>query len=139
MTEYLVEVTQGREEVYPTILALRAALRSGEITAESRVYHRAAARWISITEHPEYRKYLAERRPADWLKPIPFDTAEQLEPRWAPHGLRSLVTKLEQAGATVRGWFARRGPARGAPRSLPTPDEESGHTPPPNKSWTFLP
>ena len=71
--EYLVELTPGREVVYDTPLALRAALKSHEITSDSRSYHRRSARWVSIMEHPEYRKLLAERRPPDWLEPIPYE------------------------------------------------------------------
>jgi hypothetical protein len=71
--EYLVELTPGREVVYPNPGALRAALRSGEITGDSRIYHRAGSCWVSIMEHPEYRRVLAERRPPDWLEPIPYE------------------------------------------------------------------
>jgi hypothetical protein len=110
MNEYLVEITAGLERVYHSLPAFREAIQAGEINPESRIYHRAAARWIPITEHPEYRKYLAERRPANWLEPIPFEPGQESEPHKASHGLRSLVAKLERAGATVRGWLARRPP-----------------------------
>jgi hypothetical protein len=132
MSEYLVEITPGREHVYLTLLALRDAIQAGEMTPESRIYHRAAARWIPITEHPEYRKYLTERRPPNWLEPIPFDPAQPTQPHQAPHGLRSLLAKLERAGAAVRGWFARR-------RSQASRGEESKPAPSSKKGWTFLP
>jgi hypothetical protein len=74
--EYLVELTPGREVVYDTPLALRAALRSREITSDSRIYHRRSACWVSIMEHPEYRRLLAERRPPDWLEPIPYEPVD---------------------------------------------------------------
>jgi len=133
MNVYLVEITPGRERVYHTLLAFREAIQAGEITPESRIFHRAASRWIPITEHPEYRKHLAERRPSNWLDPIPFEPAQSIEAHDAPHGLRSLVAKLERAGATVRGWFARRPapapapPARtiDVPQSQPPPEEST--------------
>jgi hypothetical protein len=135
MPEYLVEITPGQERIYHTLLALRDAIQAGEMTPESRIYHRAAARWIPITEHPEYRKYLTERRPPNWLEPIPFDPAQPIEPHQTPHGLRSLVAKLERAGATVRGWLARR-----PSPSQPSRSEESKPAPAwKKKRWTFLP
>jgi hypothetical protein len=60
---YLVEVTPGRELLYRTPWAFREAIRIGQITAESRIFHRATSQWISITEHPEYRKFMSERAP----------------------------------------------------------------------------
>jgi hypothetical protein len=60
---YLVEVTPGRELLYRTPWAFREAIRIGQITAESRIFHRAKSQWISITEHPEYRKFMSERSP----------------------------------------------------------------------------
>ena len=154
MSGYLVEIMAGEERLYHTLLAFRDAIQAGEITPESRIYHRAAARWIPITEHPEYRRHLAERRPPDWLDPIPFEPAQPLEPHDAPHGLRNLVAKLERAGATVRGWFARRPPPTVAPRdpvARPSPPRSLPPTPPASpdseagdpaqsqqKGWTFL-
>jgi hypothetical protein len=60
---YLVEVTPGRELLYRTPWAFREAMRIGQITAESRIFHRATSQWISITEHPEYRKFISARAP----------------------------------------------------------------------------
>jgi hypothetical protein len=144
MNEYLVEVTPGRELVYRTPLALRAAMRSGEITAESRIYHRAASRWVSITEHPEYRKFLAERRPPDWLEPVPFERVarapQQVE---VPSRLRALKALLERAGVKVRARLARRNPPAKAPaggrRATPPPNEEVSASPRDTRRWTFLP
>lgn len=108
MNEYLVEVTPGRELVYRTPLALRAAMRSGEITPESRIYHHAGLRWISITEHPEYRKFLAERRPPDWLEPIPFEPAEPPpESEYSNGSSAGLGEVLQRTMARVRSMVAR--------------------------------
>jgi hypothetical protein len=143
MAEYVVEVTPGRETVYTTAAALRAAMRGGEITPDSRVYHRAAARWLSILEHPEYRRFLAERRPADWLRPIPFQ-AEGPQPKATP--VRALLSSLAAVGRDtwhrLRHIVSRSGtgqqeqPAR-AVQAVP-PTEPSARTLA-GRRWTFLP
>jgi len=132
MTEYLVEVTPGREVVYRTALALRAAMRSGEITPDSRVYHRAASRWISIAEHPEYRKFLAERRPPNWLEPIPFEPAPPEAHRVRePGGLAAL---LRVVGRWLRGLVTpRRRPAQ--PERPKARCAEA--SPPAGRRWTY--
>lgn len=151
MIEYLVEVAQGYEVVYRTPLALRAAMQSGEITADSRIYHRAAARWISIVEHPEYRRFLAERRPPDWLEPIPFEPAPpESDPAGPP---RSLTALWRRAGSWLRARRTRRKPAPtpklgaerppGRSRRGPPPagsasaGEESFSADPADRRWTF--
>ena len=108
MSEYLVEVTPGRELLYRTPLALRGAMRSGEINPDSRIYHRAAARWISIVEHPEYRKFLAERRPPDWLEPIPFEPARpEPEPARTRRHRVDLGARVRRVRDRLRAWLAR--------------------------------
>ncbi len=57
---FLVQLTSGSEQVYPTRADFVAAIRNGQIDAGSLIFHRATARWISITEHPEHRKFRAE-------------------------------------------------------------------------------
>jgi hypothetical protein len=79
MSEYLVEVTPGRELVYRTPGQLRAAMHGGAVTADSRIFHRATARWISITKHPEYRRYQAEISPPPWLDPAPVAELQEAE------------------------------------------------------------
>lgn len=56
---FLIQLTSGREQVYRTREEFVAAIRSGEIAAGSLIFHRATARWISVTQHPEHRKFLA--------------------------------------------------------------------------------
>jgi hypothetical protein len=56
---YLVEIETGREQLYQSAEALGAAIRAGVIRSESKIFHRASERWISITLHPEYQKALA--------------------------------------------------------------------------------
>ena len=58
---YLVEIEAGREQVYPSVEALAAAIQRGVIGPDSRIFHRASSSWISITLHPEYRKAMAAR------------------------------------------------------------------------------
>ena len=66
---YLVEIEAGREQVYPSVEALAAAIRRGVIGPDSRIFHRASSSWISITLHPEYRKAMAARA-AEPLPPL---------------------------------------------------------------------
>jgi hypothetical protein len=56
---YLVELRQGKEELYRTGDELALAIRDGEVDARSRIYHRATAKWISITLHPQYKAIVA--------------------------------------------------------------------------------
>lgn len=102
MNQYLVEVTPGRELLYQTRLAFRAAMRSGEITADSRIFHRTTSTWVSITEHPEYRHFLTEAGPLPWFHPSATTQSEiPLElvvVRWRRRGLS---TRLAELGATL--------------------------------------
>ena len=52
---YLVELRPGKEELYRSSDELALAIRSGDVDERSRVYHRATAKWISITLHPQYK------------------------------------------------------------------------------------
>ena len=56
---YLVELRPGKEELYRSSDELALAIRNGDVDARSRVYHRATAKWISITLHPQYRAIVA--------------------------------------------------------------------------------
>jgi hypothetical protein len=56
---YLVELRPGKEELYRSSDELALAIRSGDVDARSRVYHRATAKWISITLHPQYKAIIA--------------------------------------------------------------------------------
>ena len=56
---YLVELRPGKEELYRSSDELALAIRSGDVDARSRVYHRATAKWISITLHPQYKAIMA--------------------------------------------------------------------------------
>jgi hypothetical protein len=58
---YLVEIESGREQLYPSVEALAAAIRDGVIGPDSRIFHRASSSWVSIMVHPEYRKAMAAR------------------------------------------------------------------------------
>jgi hypothetical protein len=64
---YLVELKPGKEELYRTGDDLAIAIRDGDVDARSRIYHRATAKWISITLHPQYKAIVAgqeEEKPA---------------------------------------------------------------------------
>jgi hypothetical protein len=67
---FLVELKSGKEEVYRSLEDFTAAIRRGEVSARSRIYHRAASMWIPVTLHPHYRRIAAER-PADPPLPLP--------------------------------------------------------------------
>ncbi len=56
---YLVELKPGKEALYRTGDDLALAIRDGDVDARSRIYHRATAKWISITLHPQYKAIVA--------------------------------------------------------------------------------
>jgi len=60
---YLVELRPGTEELFRSSDALAAAIRQGEIDSQARIFHRATAKWISITLHPLYRRLTAQQSP----------------------------------------------------------------------------
>jgi hypothetical protein len=53
---YLVQIKPGTEVLYHSVPKLGAAIRSGEVGPQARIYHRNSGMWVSITVHPEYRK-----------------------------------------------------------------------------------
>jgi hypothetical protein len=70
---YLIELTPGTEQLFGSSEALVAAIRSGEVASQMRIFHRATAKWISVTLHPLYQRHAhspsetaeaAERLPA---------------------------------------------------------------------------
>src|SRR5829696_4872299 len=58
---FLVELRPGREELYRSSDELALAIRNGDVDALSRIYHRASAKWISITLHPQYKAIVTEQ------------------------------------------------------------------------------
>lgn len=113
MNEFLVELTPGRELLYRTPLALRAAIRTGEITEQARIFHRATSTWVPITEHPEFRRVRAEpppvlepAQPLDLVAPPPapqrrgiFRSVAELGAALATSGLASIRKHLEASAA----------------------------------------
>jgi hypothetical protein len=59
---YLVELRPGKEELYRTGDDLALAIRDGEVDDRSRIYHRATAKWISITLHPQYKAIMVGQK-----------------------------------------------------------------------------
>lgn len=59
---YLVELKPGKEELYRTGDELALAIRDGDVDSRSRIYHRATAKWISITLHPQYKAIVAGQK-----------------------------------------------------------------------------
>lgn len=60
---YLIELRPGTEQLFRSPEALVAAIRSGEVAAQARIFHRATAKWISITLHPLYKRHAAPASP----------------------------------------------------------------------------
>jgi len=67
---YLVELRPGKEELYRSSDELALAIRNGDVDARSRVYHRATAKWISITLHPQYRAIVAAAKEEPMSRPL---------------------------------------------------------------------
>jgi hypothetical protein len=99
---YLVELRPGKEELYRTGDELAAAIRNGDVDIQSRIYHRATSKWISITMHPQYKAITAERQPAAAPLP-PLD--------------RTSWTFFNAAAETLEGASDPDPPADDAPRS----------------------
>lgn len=53
---YLVELKPGKEESFRSVEELAAAIRRDEVNSQSRIFHRASSKWISITLHPIYKQ-----------------------------------------------------------------------------------
>jgi hypothetical protein len=66
---YLVELKSGKEEVYRSTDDFASAIRRGEVSSRSRIYHRAASMWIPVTLHPLFRKVAGERSAEPSLPP----------------------------------------------------------------------
>ena len=81
---YLVELRPGKEELYRSSDELALAIRRGDVDERSRVYHRATAKWISITLHPQYKAIVAASK-------------EEPSPRPARRGWSILGGSAEQA------------------------------------------
>jgi hypothetical protein len=54
---YLIELAPGTEQLFRSSEALVAAIRSGEVASQMRIFHRATAKWISVTLHPLYQRH----------------------------------------------------------------------------------
>ncbi len=116
MTEFLVEVTPGRELRYRSSLSFRLAIRSAEIPPEARVYHRARRTWLPITAHPEYRRIQAEQTAPHWLLPtfpVSAEEGDASEPGNQPSFKRRVAS-----GWTFLKAIARK--RRTRPSSTPT-------------------
>jgi hypothetical protein len=98
---YLVELRPGKEELYRTGDELAAAIRSGDVDIQSRIYHRATSKWISITMHPQYKAIASERH----TPPAPLPPLE-----------RTSWTFFNAAAETLEGASDPEPPADDAPR-----------------------
>jgi hypothetical protein len=91
---YLVEIETGREALYDSVDALRAAIRCGDVGPQARIYHRASSSWISITLHPEFRKAAAARAG----EPLPPLARSQ----WTFFGVEPKGREIHELPATDR-------------------------------------
>jgi hypothetical protein len=66
---YLVELRPGKEELYRSSDELALAIRNGDVDSRSRVYHRATAKWISITLHPQYKAIVTAAKEEPAVRP----------------------------------------------------------------------
>jgi hypothetical protein len=66
---FLVELRPGKEELYRSSDELALAIRNGDVDSRSRVYHRATAKWISITLHPQYKAIVAAAKEEPAARP----------------------------------------------------------------------
>jgi hypothetical protein len=132
MSRYLVELKPGREVLYQTPAALRVAIESGEITGQSRIFHRATATWISIHLHPEYRRFQTERHPPSWMTPTntpPAELAADPAPR-RRRGLRVLKRIAD---------IYHRASSHPAAPTQPGRDPDQPGATPTRARWTFYP
>jgi hypothetical protein len=67
---YLVELRPGKEELYRSSDELALAIRNGDVDARSRIYHRATAKWISITLHPQYKAIITAPKEDPAARPV---------------------------------------------------------------------
>jgi hypothetical protein len=141
MSEYLVEVTPGRESLYRTPLSLRAAIRSGEITADSRIFHRATRTWISITEHPEYKRFRSEVNPPPRRRRF-LDNFVERGAALATSSWASLKRRFDSKARKPAGSRKPAKPARPVPPAQPAPEAPQAEPQNPDslrKRWTFFP
>jgi hypothetical protein len=110
---YLVELISGKEAIYRTADEFDDAIRRGEVTTQSRIYHRAASTWISVTFHPQFRKVSAEQaeQSARFAEPLPLGDWTYL--------------RTELSTASSIGEVAAPGAHEGAPESA-APQSEAG-------------
>ncbi|MEA2724296.1 MAG: hypothetical protein QOH59_2067 [Gemmatimonadales bacterium] len=103
---YLVELRPGKEELYRTGDDLALAIRGGDVDARSRIYHRATAKWISITLHPQYKAIVTGQ--ADEPMTRPARKAWGLFPAGLTGpGAEMSSSDAEAAGGSVRHRWKR--------------------------------
>ncbi|HEY8195526.1 MAG TPA: hypothetical protein VIG04_01005 [Gemmatimonadales bacterium] len=98
---YLVELRPGKEELYRTGDDLALAIRGGDVDARSRIYHRATAKWISITLHPQYKAIVAGQTDEPMARPA--------RKAWAlfPAGLTGQGAEMSSSDAEAAGGRVR--------------------------------
>jgi hypothetical protein len=54
---YLIELRPGTEQLFRSSEDLVAAIRSGEVASQARIFHRATTKWIPVALHPLYKRH----------------------------------------------------------------------------------
>lgn len=69
----------GEERRYDDTTALEAAARSGELPADSLIYHLGEERWVSAEQHPALSEYYREERSAGTQADLPDSESSEAE------------------------------------------------------------
>ena len=73
---YRIELRPGQEASYQSFDEFAAAVQSGAVSADARVWHGASSKWLPITVHPHYKRALAApAKPAPTPAPAPLASA----------------------------------------------------------------
>ncbi|HET7603455.1 MAG TPA: hypothetical protein VFK36_10600 [Gemmatimonadales bacterium] len=68
---YRIELRPGQEASYQSFDEFAAAVQSGAVSADARVWHGASSKWLPITVHPHYKRALtAPAKPAPAPAPV---------------------------------------------------------------------
>ncbi|HET8762380.1 MAG TPA: hypothetical protein VFM12_03140, partial [Gemmatimonadales bacterium] len=73
---YRIELRPGQEANYQSFDEFAAAVQSGAVSADARVWHGASSKWLPITVHPHYKRaHAAPAKPAPAPAPTPAAAA----------------------------------------------------------------
>lgn len=74
---YRIKLATGHETEVNSFEELAFAVTSGIVTSEAHIFHQRAEKWLPITDHPHYRRAVAEVPPSNGAAPVaPSSVAE---------------------------------------------------------------